>query len=89
MFRGLTNITQVIYQPEFLVGIFAALAAFAAILTVAMPLFSNDKLQSRMRYVSKERDKMRAVERARLNAAPCLRGPGNILGQPAHRIRAP
>jgi tight adherence protein C len=39
----------------------------AAILSVGLPLLSNDKLGARMKFVAKERAELRARERARLN----------------------
>ncbi len=69
MLRGLNNLGETLYQPETLLSVLVAVAAFLAIISAAMPLLSNDKLGSRMRYVSKERDKLRAQERAKLAAA--------------------
>jgi tight adherence protein C len=56
-----------LYDPGFAVSALAAIAAVAAIITVAMPLLADDRLGTRMRYVAKERDKIRARERARLH----------------------
>ncbi|MGE0846444.1 MAG: type II secretion system F family protein [Flavobacteriaceae bacterium] len=53
-------------NPQFLVALFAAVATIATIITLAMPYLSSDKLNSRMKYVSKERYKIRDRERARL-----------------------
>ncbi|TCT07221.1 tight adherence protein C [Tepidamorphus gemmatus] len=57
-----------LYDPGLLVAVFAAIAAVAAIVSVGMPLLANDRLGARMKYVARERDKLRARERARLNA---------------------
>ncbi len=54
-------------DPTTLVSVFAAIAVGATILTLAMPLLSGDRMSQRMRYVARERDKLRSRERARLN----------------------
>ena len=43
--------------------LFAAIAAGATVLTLAMPLLSNDNLGKRMKAVALEREKMRQRER--------------------------
>ena len=45
---------------------FAAVTAFATILTLAMPLLANDSLDKRMKSVALEREKIRLRERERL-----------------------
>ncbi|MGE0230363.1 MAG: type II secretion system F family protein [Flavobacteriaceae bacterium] len=55
-----------VLTTQTLAAFFAAVAAIATILTLAMPYVSGDRLGSRMKYVSKERQKMRERERARL-----------------------
>jgi tight adherence protein C len=47
--------------------LFAAVAAIATVLTLAMPLLSPDNLDKRMRGVAIERDKIRQRERERLS----------------------
>ncbi|ESR24818.1 type II secretion system F family protein [Lutibaculum baratangense] len=74
MLRGLMNFTDALYQPEVLVAVLVAIAAFAAVVSAAMPYMTADRLGSRMRYVAKERDRLRAQERARLAAE----GPGSL-----------
>ncbi|HTZ02721.1 MAG TPA: type II secretion system F family protein [Xanthobacteraceae bacterium] len=49
-----------------LIMIFAAVAAGATVLTLAMPLLSTDNLSKRMKAVALERDKIRQRERERL-----------------------
>ena len=55
----------------------AALAVFSAIVVVAWPYLARDELGSRMRQISSERERIRARERAKLEAqkkaAPSLR----------------
>ncbi len=62
-------VVNALTDPQFMVGLFTAIAVFATIVTVAMPMLSNDHLSKRMKYVAHEREEMRARERARLNAA--------------------
>ena len=57
---------EALADPQTLLSIFAALAVFATIITLAMPLLAKDELGSRMKSVAIERDKIRARERARL-----------------------
>lgn len=53
-------------EPQTLISLLAAVAIFATIITLAMPLLAKDELGSRMKAVAIERDKIRARERARL-----------------------
>ncbi len=46
--------------------LFAAVAAMATVITLAMPLLAGDNLQKRMKSVAIERDKIRQRERERL-----------------------
>jgi len=55
-----------IHDPKFLAMFFAAIAAAATVLTLAMPLLASDTLDKRMRSVALEREKIRARERERL-----------------------
>ena len=47
-------------KPQMLVMTFAAMAAFATVLTIAMPVLSRDRVGQRMKVMALERDKMRA-----------------------------
>jgi tight adherence protein C len=61
---------------QFLTTLLTSVAAFATVLTFAMPYLSGDNLQRRMKSVALERDKIRARERERLangNAKVSLR----------------
>ena len=53
-------------EPQTLLSILAAVAVFATIITLALPLLQQDVLGNRMKSVAIERDKIRARERARL-----------------------
>ncbi len=55
---------EAIMNPQLLVTLLAAAAAFATVLTVTMPLLSRDRMSYRMKAMATERDKMRAVRMA-------------------------
>jgi tight adherence protein C len=55
-----------LHDPRFMSMLFAAVAAFATVLTLAMPLFAGDNLEKRMKTVAIEREKIRQRERERL-----------------------
>nr|WP_181701400.1 type II secretion system F family protein [Chthonobacter albigriseus] len=57
-----------IRNPIFLLSVFVAVSIFFTIVSLAMPMLATDKLQNRMKAVALERDKIRARERARLQA---------------------
>ena len=58
-----------IENPHTIAAALVALATFATILTIALPLLSSDQLDKRMRSVASERERIRAREREKLNAA--------------------
>jgi tight adherence protein C len=62
------DLLETIAQPQFLIALLSAVAVFATILTVAMPMFAQNELQSRMKSVVTEREKIRQRERERLAA---------------------
>ncbi len=53
-------------QPENLVAIMTAIAVFATILTIAMPMLAKDTLGNRMKSVALEREKLRAQQRGKV-----------------------
>jgi tight adherence protein C len=53
-------------DPHTMVAVLVAIAAVATVLTISLPLFSTDKLSSRMKSVASERERLRARERERL-----------------------
>src|SRR6202158_2180066 len=59
-------LTQTLQDPHLLTMLFAAIAAGAAVLTLAMPLLVTDALSKRMKSVALEREKIRQRERERL-----------------------
>ncbi len=59
-------IIQQLLDPQVLTMLFAAVAAGATVLTLAMPMLATDSLNKRMKAVALEREKMRQRERERL-----------------------
>ncbi|MDA7949653.1 MAG: type II secretion system F family protein [Hyphomicrobiaceae bacterium] len=53
-------------DPQFLIMVFTAIAVFATVASISMTALSGDRLNSRMKYVSSEREKMRAERLAQL-----------------------
>ena len=53
-------------NPKTLTAVFAAIAAVATVLTLAMPMIAGDSLDKRMKSVALEREKIRARERERM-----------------------
>jgi tight adherence protein C len=62
----MTWLLQYLLDPQFVVMVLAGIAAFATITSFVLPLLSGDRLDSRMKYVAGERDRMRAETMARL-----------------------
>jgi tight adherence protein C len=54
------EIVDAIMSPQMLATMLAAVAAFATVLSVAMPLLQKDRLNQRMKVMAIERDKMRS-----------------------------
>jgi tight adherence protein C len=62
----LDQIISSLLNPQVVVTLLAAVAAFATALTVLMPVLSRDRLATRMQVMATERDKMRAARLADL-----------------------
>lgn len=62
-------------DPRFLAMLFAAVAAMATVVTVALPFISSNPLEERLKHLAVERAQLRDRERARLNRGekPALR----------------
>ena len=60
------TLIETLVEPQVLIAVLVAISAFASVITVAMPFMSSDKLQSRLKHVSTERDVLRARHRALL-----------------------
>jgi tight adherence protein C len=55
-----------LHDTRFLAMLFAAVAAIATVMTLAMPLLAGDNLNKRLKSVAIEREKIRARERERM-----------------------
>jgi tight adherence protein C len=73
------DLLETYLRPELFVMAFTAVAAFASVLTVAMPLLNRDRTSQRMRVMAVERDKMRAARIAELKTKE---GPGKLRQAP-------
>ena len=56
-------------DPQTLIALSAAISVFSAVLVLSWPYLARDTLGNRMRQVSSERERIRARERAKLEAA--------------------
>ena len=54
------DVIESLYDPQMAVTVLTAIAAFATVVTLMMPLMSGSKLSSRMRTTAIERDKLRS-----------------------------
>jgi tight adherence protein C len=63
----LAEIAGSITDPGFLAAAFAAIACFATIMTLALPAFQNDKLETRLKEVTNRREQLRRQSRAALS----------------------
>src|SRR4051812_24225417 len=68
-------------KPEQLITILIGISAFATVLTVAAPMFQGDKLKSRMKMVSAERDRLRAAQRQMFAESKLRDRPKGLLTQ--------
>ncbi len=64
----LDNLVSLATDPQVLVGVFAAIAVFATVYSLTMPLLERDRLGARIQAVAVEREAIRARERARLQS---------------------
>jgi tight adherence protein C len=69
------TLVKALMQPEILITLLIGFAVFGTIVTVAAPFMESDKLKSRMKLVTVEREKLRAQQRAQLEQS------GNRLRQ--------
>jgi tight adherence protein C len=61
------EIVDMVMRPQVLVTMLSAIATFATVLTLAMPLLNRDRMGQRMKVMAVEREKLRAVRIADLN----------------------
>ena len=57
---------KLLLDPQFMLMVFTAIAAFATILTLGLPYMKHDELGERMKYVAERREELRAKQRAAL-----------------------
>lgn len=65
----MNEIIETLTNPVFLATVLAAVAAFATVLTLVMPLLNQDRMGQRMKVMAVERDKMRAARLAEMATA--------------------
>ena len=59
---------EMVMKPQLFVMAAAAIAAFATVLTIAMPMLNRDQMHKRVRVMATERDKMRTARVAELKS---------------------
>lgn len=62
----MNTLMRYVLDPQFVVVVLAAVAAFATVTSFVLPLLSGDRLDARMKYVSTERERLRAERIAHL-----------------------
>ncbi len=60
----MSELMRYLLDPQFIVMVLAAVAAFATVTSFVLPLLSGDRLNARMKYVSTERERLRAERMA-------------------------
>ncbi|MBV9330447.1 MAG: type II secretion system F family protein [Alphaproteobacteria bacterium] len=68
------GILSILFDREFLAVAAAAILAFAAIVTLGLPMIERDSLGQRLKAVSARREELRAKHHAALNQRASLRG---------------
>lgn len=68
-FAGFTNDISGLLQPGALASLLAAVAAFATVITLALPALKGDRLETRLKAVTQRREQLRKQSRARLDEA--------------------
>ena len=63
----MSTVMRYLLDPQFVVMVLAAIAAFATVASLVMPLLSGDRLGPRMKYVASERERMRAERLVQLS----------------------
>ena len=56
----MSSLFQYLLDPQFVVMVLAAVAAFATVASFVLPLLTGDRLGARMKYVASERERLRA-----------------------------
>lgn len=63
----MSRLMNFFYDPQLLLTLLVAIAAFASIITIAMPFLARDKLNDRLKSVANRRDELRKQQRAELS----------------------
>jgi tight adherence protein C len=64
----MNDLIEMLSNPQLLATMFAAIAAFATVLSLALPMLQRDRVNQRMKVMALERDKMRAVRLSEMAA---------------------
>ena len=64
------EIVDMVMRPQVLVTMLSAIATFATVLSLTMPLLNRDRMGQRMKVMAVEREKLRAVRIADLSKSP-------------------
>ena len=62
------DITDTIMSPQFVATMLAAIAVFATVLSLALPLLNRDRMAQRMKVMALERDKLRSARLAEMSS---------------------
>jgi tight adherence protein C len=62
------DLIDALLQPDRAIALLVAISVFATVLSVAAPMLQGDRLRSRMKLVSQERDRLRSHHKANLAA---------------------
>jgi len=85
------KLVDTLTNPQFLVAVLTAVAAFATVLTLAAPLMSGDKLNARLKAVAMRREELRRKQRESLGAreGPSLRSatPSAFIKETVERLK--
>jgi tight adherence protein C len=60
------ELLEILIEPRSMITLLVALSAFATVVTLATPLLQGDKMQTRMKTLAVERDKLRTANREAL-----------------------
>jgi tight adherence protein C len=60
------DVIELVMRPQVLVTMLSAVAVFATVLTITMPLLNRDRMSQRMKVMAVEREKLRAMRVAEL-----------------------
>ncbi len=69
-------------NPELVIAVSAAIAVFSAVVVVSWPYLVRDNLAGRMRQVANERERIRARERAKMQATQKQSAVGSLRREP-------